>query len=54
MPIELAHALRVASLPYLHRDPFDRIIVAQALVEDLALLTADSALPDYGIDVVPG
>jgi PIN domain nuclease of toxin-antitoxin system len=49
LPIELAHALRVASLPSLHRDPFDRLIVAQAMVEDLPLLTADSALPDYGI-----
>jgi len=52
LTIELAHALRVASLPTLHRDPFDRLIVAQALVEGVPLLTADSALADYGADVV--
>jgi PIN domain nuclease of toxin-antitoxin system len=52
LPIELAHILRLASLPSLHRDPFDRLIVAQALVEDLPLMTADAALPDYGVKLV--
>jgi len=52
LAIELAHALRVASLPTLHRDPFDRLIVAQALVEGVPLLTADPALAGYGADVV--
>lgn len=50
--IEVPHALRVATLPPLHRDPFDRLIVAQALVEGVPLVTADPALGDYGIDVV--
>lgn len=43
------HALRVAGLPMLHRDPFDRMIVAQALLEQLPLLSNDGALDSYGI-----
>jgi len=52
LAVEVAHALRVAALPPIHRDPFDRMIVAQALVEGVRVLTADSALAEYGIDVV--
>ena len=42
------HAARVAELPLLHKDPFDRILVAQALVEPMILLTNDDALRGYG------
>lgn len=42
-----AHALAVQGLPALHRDPFDRLLVAQALSEGMALITADSAMPAY-------
>jgi PIN domain nuclease of toxin-antitoxin system len=42
------HAARVAELPPLHKDPFDRILVAQALVEPMILLTNDEALEGYG------
>jgi PIN domain nuclease of toxin-antitoxin system len=42
------HAARVAELPLLHKDPFDRILVAQALVEPMILLTNDEALRGYG------
>lgn len=45
LPIEAEHALLI--LPLFHRDPFDRILVAQASVEGLALLTADAALAPY-------
>ena len=48
LPIEVAHALRVATLPMHHRDPFDRILIAQALVEKLTLLTSDPQLEHYG------
>ena len=41
------HVLAVAQLPALHRDPFDRLLVAQALAEGMALITADSALLAY-------
>jgi len=42
------HIARVATLPWVHRDPFDRMLVAQALEEGLKLLTADAALKPYG------
>ena len=45
LPARLAH---VATLPWLHRDPFDRMLVAQAAVEGLTLLSADAALKRYG------
>ena len=41
------HALAVAGLPLLHRDPFDRLLLAQATVEGLTLLTADASLARY-------
>jgi PIN domain nuclease of toxin-antitoxin system len=47
------HIARVATLPWLHRDPFDRMLVAQAAVEGLKLLTADAALKGYGRFVRP-
>ncbi len=52
LPIHLRHALRVYALPSVHRDPFDRILVAQALVEGLTILSGDSRIADYPVDVV--
>ena len=48
LPIAGEHAARVASLPAVHRDPFDRLLVAQALVEPMRLLTDDAILGAYG------
>ena len=48
LPIVPDHALKVAQLPWHHRDPFDRLLVAQAQVEGMALWTADTALKPYG------
>jgi PIN domain nuclease of toxin-antitoxin system len=48
LPVSARHAARVAKLPPLHGDPFDRLLIAQALSEPLVLLTADSALANYG------
>jgi PIN domain nuclease of toxin-antitoxin system len=42
-----AHAAAVANLPSLHKDPFDRMLVAQATVEGLTLVTADPAVANY-------
>ena len=42
------HAAKVVELPPLHKDPFDRLLVAQSLVEPMLLLTNDAALRDYG------
>lgn len=47
LPITSDHALSVASLPLIHKDPFDRILVAQALVEGVTLVTADPLLARY-------
>ena len=47
LPIEASHALAVRQLPPLHRDPFDRLLLAQAQVEGMLLLTADSQLSAY-------
>ena len=49
LPIELKHAARVATLPFHHRDPFDRLLAAQALEEDLTIVTADPVFAKYGI-----
>ena len=46
--ISAPHLVRVASLPWIHRDPFDRLLVAQAIEDGLTLLTADAALKRYG------
>lgn len=49
LPIRARHARALRELPLLHRDPFDRMLVAQALVEDLVLLTADDAVAAYHV-----
>ena len=48
LPVTGEHAARVALLPSHHRDPFDRLLVAQSLTEGLVLLTADAHLAPYG------
>jgi len=48
LPISHEHAARVLGLPPVHKDPFDRMLVAQALSEPMILLTNDSALAGYG------
>jgi PIN domain nuclease of toxin-antitoxin system len=47
--ISFEHAERVASLPKLHRDPFDRMLIAQAFVEGLTIVTRDPEFPPYGV-----
>lgn len=47
LDITYAHAAAVANLPLIHRDPFDRMLVAQAMCEPMKLLTADRVLADY-------
>lgn len=51
LSIEHAHALRVARLPPHHRDPFDRLLVAQAQLEDVPILTADRRFSPYEVEV---
>jgi PIN domain nuclease of toxin-antitoxin system len=52
LPINQDHSLRVYDLPLHHFDPFDRIIIAQALVEEMTVLTSDRVFEKYPIDVV--
>lgn len=52
LPLDAAHGLGVADLPLLHRDPFDRLLVAQARSERLTLVTADERLARYDVPVV--
>lgn len=52
LPITARHADRVASLPLHHRDPFDRLLIAQAAVEGFTVVTADEWFGDYEINVV--
>ena len=51
LDVRAQHALAVADLPALHRDPFDRMLVAQALAEGMTLLTVDRKVADYGHSV---
>ena len=49
LPITIAHAVASAELPAHHRDPFDRLLVAQARLESLTLVTADTAIGRYDV-----
>ncbi|MEX2616469.1 MAG: type II toxin-antitoxin system VapC family toxin [Alphaproteobacteria bacterium] len=51
LAISSAHAVAIDGLPPIHKDPFDRLLVAQAQVEGMSLLTADSAVAAYGDSV---
>jgi len=51
LPLTAAHTARIGNLEWVHRDPFDRILIAQAQAENLLLLTADEVLAGYGASV---
>jgi PIN domain nuclease of toxin-antitoxin system len=52
LPVHVSHAVAVIALPDLHRDPFDRMLVAQAMTEGLAIVTGDEQLVRYPVSVV--
>ena len=52
LPISPEHILQVSTLPFHHRDPFDRIIIAQSQIENLAILTDDNDFGGYGIKIL--
>jgi len=54
LPVRLRHARRVEALPWHHRDPFDRMLVAQALDEGLTLVSTDDALRVYDVRLWDG
>ncbi|MHB8626012.1 MAG: type II toxin-antitoxin system VapC family toxin [Aggregatilineales bacterium] len=52
LPIELKHVLNLSSLPNHHKDPFDRMLIAQARAERVRLVSNDPAIAKYGVTVV--
>ena len=52
LAVTIEHAVAVESLPWHHRDPFDRMLVAQAAVEGAAIVSRDEALRPYGVPLV--
>jgi PIN domain nuclease of toxin-antitoxin system len=49
LDIDFRHTVRVGALPFHHRDPFDRLLIAQAQLEKLAIVSADTVLSAYGV-----
>lgn len=52
LPIQLSHALRVSTLPDHHKDPFDRMLVAQSQMESMPILTADALIARYAVATI--
>ena len=52
LEISLAHSLAVTALPEHHKDPFDRLLVAQATLDNLTLVTADAQIQCYAVDIL--
>jgi PIN domain nuclease of toxin-antitoxin system len=52
LPIEPSHLVAVSKLPFHHRDPFDRLMIAQAQVHDLTLITCDPQFHAYGVPLM--
>ena len=52
LPVFPRHIHTLASLPWIHRDPFDRLLIAQAQTDDLAIVTRDSDFSAYGVKTV--
>jgi PIN domain nuclease of toxin-antitoxin system len=52
LPITQLHAVKTYDLPFHHDDPFDRLIIAQAIAEEMTILTADRAFRKYDVDLV--
>jgi len=52
LPIEVHHLSRIIGLPFHHRDPFDRLIIAQSLAEQLPVITKDAAFSQYPIQLI--
>ena len=52
LSIQMSHALNTFHLPQLHRDPFDRMLVAQSRVEEIPILTRDPAISQYAVETI--
>ncbi len=52
LPIQMGHALYVSRLPAIHRDPFDRIIISQSILEKMAVVTRDPDIVEYKVKIL--
>jgi PIN domain nuclease of toxin-antitoxin system len=49
LPLKLSHVTKIYELPFRHKDPFDRLLIAQAIIEELPILTGDSVFDSYNV-----
>lgn len=54
LPVSVRHASRVSRLPLIHRDPFDRLLISQARIENLTLVSSDPVFTQYDISLIAG
>ncbi len=52
LPVKLSHALYIENLPLHHKDPFDRLLISQAIVENMTLVSADANFADYQVNLL--
>ncbi len=52
LPISIDHILKLDDLPYHHRDPFDRLLIAQSFIENIPIISSDSLFSRYGVHVI--
>ena len=52
LPVTLTHVLALDALPFHHKDPFDRLLIAQSVEEELTIVTADSQFPAYSVKLL--
>ncbi len=52
LPIQISHTLKTYSLPAIHTDPFDRLLIAQCLAEEMSMITADEIIKQFPINII--
>ncbi|MBC7870889.1 MAG: type II toxin-antitoxin system VapC family toxin [Chitinophagaceae bacterium] len=52
LPINLAHIFHLDMLPFHHKDPFDRLLIAQAVIEDIPIMSSDAMLANYKVQII--
>jgi PIN domain nuclease of toxin-antitoxin system len=52
LPIKISHIIELENLPFHHKDPFDRILISQAITENMILVSADKKFADYQVDLL--
>ena len=52
LPVQMQHVLQIASLPDYHRDPFDRLLIAQSQIEQIPIITVDQTIIQYSVSII--